>query len=424
MLAVLWLLLLHSLPSNAQNILNQQWDGNYNLGYWGGTTGGQIPNLGGSTFYWGYGGGVISNTIAINQALQEEGVQVEGYSYVWNVKNGNANEYTNQPGIDDFDITVDVYKADGTLYQSYTYDYGYSHDWTSHSGSETFPDQFLDPAFFGNMVVSAEGNDTGYWAGHYGPEFSAGDSSITLTYSSNPCYGNPLYDPACDGYAEAMAQLILEQQELALASVPEPEIQEVVYEEQIQNTTTQENFSEPVDVYSAEVIRDQSDDTREKVDPIGIALDAAGDDVSFVLNNIIGESNGLEINQTQSALGMDNAQAQGQSSSSSNQDDSEDRQTQGQKLKKAAKERAAGLQQEIVEADGIDEQLAQQQEMLAMMNYVPGFDTYKIALAGGVYPDVAFYAPTTIPDSKSGARNNFAQQLLHQQMVDMQYEER
>jgi len=420
---VFWLLLLQSF-SKAQNILNQQWNGTYNLGYWGGTTGGQIPNLGGSTFYWGYGGGIISNTIAINEALQEEGVQVEGYSYVWKVKNGNANEYTNQPGIDDFIVTVDVYKADGTLYQSYTYDYGYSHDWTSHTGSETFPDQYLDPGFFGNMVVSAEGNDTGYWAGHYGPEFAAGESSITLTYSSNPCYGNPLYDPACDGYAEAIAQSILQQQAAELASVPEPEIQEVVYEEPIQNTTTQQGLSEPIDVYSAEVAGDQSDDTREKVDPIGIALKAAGDDVSFVLNNIIGESNGLEINQTQSSLGLGNAQAQSQSSSSSSQNDSEERQTQGQKLKEAAKERAAGLQEQIVESEEMDEQQAAQAEMLAMMNYVPGFDAYKFTIAGGTYPDVAFYAPTTVPDSPNGKRNNFAQQLLHQQMVDMQYEER
>ena len=274
------------------------------------------------------------------------------------------------------------------------------------------------------MVVSAEGNDTGYWAGHYGPEFAAGESSITLTYSSNPCYGNPLYDPACDGYAEAIAQSILQQQAAELASVPEPEIQEVVYEEPIQNTTTQQGLSEPVDVYSAEVAGDQSDDTREKVDPIGIALKAAGDDVSFVLNNIIGESNGLEINQTQSSLGLGNAQAQSQSSSSSSQNDSEERQTQGQKLKEAAKERAAGLQEQIVESEEMDEQQAAQAEMLAMMNYVPGFDAYKFTIAGGTYPDVAFYAPTTVPDSPNGKRNNFAQQLLHQQMVDMQYEER
>ena len=198
----------YSKADQTGNILNNTWSGNYGFGYWGGTSGGQIPNLGGSTFYWGYGGGVLSNTIAINNALQEEGVQVEGYSYVWKIKNGNANEYTNQPGIDPMEITVEVYKANGDLYQTYVYDYGYSHDWTAHSGSETFPDQFLDPAFFGNITVKAEGDDSGYWAGWYGPEFNTAQSSLTLTYSSNPCYGNPLYDPACDGYAEAVADFI------------------------------------------------------------------------------------------------------------------------------------------------------------------------------------------------------------------------
>ena len=69
----------------------------------------------------------------------------------------------------------------------------------------------------------------------------------------------------------------------------------------------------------------------------------------------------------------------------------------------------------------MDEQQAAQAEMLAMMNYVPGFDSYKVALAGGTYPDVPFYPPSSVPDSRLGVRNNLAQQLLHQEMVDMQY---
>ena len=56
-----------------------------------------------------------------------------------------------------------------------------------------------------------------------------------------------------------------------------------------------------------------------------------------------------------------------------------------------------------------------------MMNYVIGFDSYKFALPSITYEDVAFYAPSTIPDSPSGKRNNLAQQLLHQKLVDMQY---
>ncbi len=363
MLVVFWLLLLQSLPSNA-NSLNSTWSGNYNTGYWGGLEGGEVPNMipNGSGFVWGYGGGIISNTIAINQAIQDEGVQVEGYSYVWRVKNANTNLYELQGDVDPFSITVDVYKEDGTLYTSYVYDYTQFQGWTTHEGSETFPDQFLDPAFFGNMTISAEGNDAGYWAGHWGPEFDTSQSSLTLTYSSNPCYNNPLYDPACTGYAEAIAQLILEQQELAITSIPE---QEIFYEEPIQNITSNE-----------------------------------------------------------SSMGMENTQSQSQSNSSPDQDNTEEKETKGKKLKEAAKKIAAKLQEQIVESENMTEQQLAQAEMLAMINYVPAFDLYKMTLAGGTYPDVVFYPTTTVPDSPNGKRNNFAQQLLHQQMVDMQYEER
>ncbi len=363
MLVVFWLLLLQSLPSNA-NSLNSTWSGNYNTGYWGGLEGGEVPNMipNGSGFVWGYGGGIISNTIAINQAIQDEGVQVEGYSYVWRVKNANTNLYELQGDVDPFSITVDVYKEDGTLYTSYVYDYTQFQGWTTHEGSETFPDQFLDPAFFGNMTISAEGNDAGYWAGHWGPEFDTSQSSLILTYSSNPCYNNPLYDPACSGYAEAIAQLILEQQELAITSIPE---QEIFYEEPIQNITSNE-----------------------------------------------------------SSMGMENTQSQSQSNSSPDQDNTEEKETKGKKLKEAAKKIAAKLQEQIVESENMTEQQLAQAEMLAMINYVPAFDLYKMTLAGGTYPDVVFYPTTTVPDSPNGKRNNFAQQLLHQQMVNMQYEER
>ena len=441
-MALLWLLLLQSLHSEADttgNILSgTSWTGCGTTGenIWGGTSGGgNSPHCGSSQIIWGYGGGIINKTVAINEALQEVGIQVDGYSYVWELKNANANDTSpNQMSKQDpLIVSVDIYKANGDLYQSYEYDYSYYiTDWTTFSGSETFSDQYLDPAFFGNLNLSVTGDDRGYWAGYWGPEFR--NPSVTLTYSSNPCYPDPLYDPQCSGYAEAYALKMLEEQMAAIETTPEPVIQEQSYEEPItvQDTSiqnSQANPTEQVTISNAAEPKDKSDDTREEVDPIGIALNAAAADAAFILNNIVngelgGISSALENNQNQTSMGVGNAQTQGQGSSSSNQNDSEERETQGQKLKRAAKERAAGLQKEIVESDDIDEQQAQQQEMLAMMNYVPGFDAYKIALAGGTYPDVAFYAPTTIPDSKEGARNNFAQQLLHQQMVDMQYEER
>jgi len=46
---------------------------------------------------------------------------------------------------------------------------------------------------------------------------------------------------------------------------------------------------------------------------------------------------------------------------------------------------------------------------------------YAASMAGGVYNDTVVLADAKLPDSKNGLRNGFAQQLLHQQMIDMQY---
>ena len=201
--------------SNTTDLLDpsaQNWTGNYGTGYWGGSQNpagvgnesipNRIPNDSG--FIWGGADEIISTTIAINTALTQAGIQVNGFSYKWRVKNGNANIYAQQPGIDDFEITVDILDAQGNVYATYSYDYGYSHNWTTHSGSETFADPFLPPSYFSDVNIYAQGSDSANWAGRYGPEFNVAQSEFTLTFSANPCHNNPLYDPQCQGYAVAL----------------------------------------------------------------------------------------------------------------------------------------------------------------------------------------------------------------------------
>ena len=189
----------------------QNWTGNYGTGYWGGsrvpnTTNPSLPNRlpNDSGFIWGGSNEIISTTIAINTALQQAGIQVNGFTYKWRVKNGNANIYTQQPGIDDFEITVEILDSNGNTYQTYVYDYSHSHNWTTHSGSETFPDQFLPPTYFSDINILAQGSDSASWSGRYGPEFNVAQSEFKLTFSTNPCTNNPLYDPQCQGYATAL----------------------------------------------------------------------------------------------------------------------------------------------------------------------------------------------------------------------------
>ena len=187
-----------------------KWSGTYGTGWWGGSQQvgppGSDPNkLPSNTgFIWGGNANILGTTIAINQALQAAGVQVNGFEYEWKVKNGNANIFGNQPGIDDFVIEVEIYDAQGNVYATYQYDYSYSHNWTTHSGQELFTDPFLPPSYFDRVEITAQGSDSANWQGWYGPEFNVQDSSFSVIFSANPCHNNPLYDPQCQGYANAL----------------------------------------------------------------------------------------------------------------------------------------------------------------------------------------------------------------------------
>ena len=209
-----------SFSSNAQttgDLLDpsaQNWSGTYGTGYWGqgrcssfnctngSTDPNRIPNDSG--FIWSSGNNIISTTIAINTALHQAGIQVNGFNYKWRVKNGNANLFGNQPGVDDFAITVDILDSNGNVYQTYVYDYSHSHNWSNHTGQELFANNFLPPSYFSDINISAQGSDSANWPGWYGPEFNVRDSEFNLMFSANPCHGNALYDPQCPGYVTAL----------------------------------------------------------------------------------------------------------------------------------------------------------------------------------------------------------------------------
>ena len=165
------------------------------------------------TYYWSGTEQTITNTIAISQALQAAGIQVDGYSYKWIFKNGNANWFSGQGRVDPLEVVVNVYDSNGNLYKSYTYDYGTQFsNWKTHTGTELFGALGLDPTWFGNLEVLITAKDIEGWAGYYGPEFRWEQSELVLNYSQNLCYNNPLYDPQCPGYAAAYAQQLYNQQ--------------------------------------------------------------------------------------------------------------------------------------------------------------------------------------------------------------------
>jgi len=172
---------------------------------WAGTSGGPDPSWNGYTARWSYGMRTLTWTTAINQALQESGLQIDGYQYEWVVKNYNANYGSSQPGTtpDHLIITLNIYNTDNEVVHTKRFDYSYSiSNWTSFTGVE-YLDQSLATANLSDLEISAYGDDHGNWSGHYGPEFDVSASSVNLIYSyapKDPCDSIPVTDPACPNY--------------------------------------------------------------------------------------------------------------------------------------------------------------------------------------------------------------------------------
>jgi hypothetical protein len=66
-------------------------------------------------------------------------------------------------------------------------------------------------------------------------------------------------------------------------------------------------------------------------------------------------------------------------------------------------------------------QASQQAALQALVNTVNLTQYYSVAIVGGTYKETVQINDSEIPYSKRGLRNGLAQQLLHTQMVDMQY---
>lgn len=94
-----------------------------------------------------------------------------------------------------------------------------------------------------------------------------------------------------------------------------------------------------------------------------------------------------------------------------------------EKLKEIVTQRAMLLAERISEAASIEEQQRLQAQVAALINFVPGFIMYgRYTVPGGdLYEPNIIYANRVLPENQRGLRNGLAQQLLHERMVEMQY---
>ena len=487
-----------SKAETSQNLIDPQaWDG----ATYGTDPGGCCASISGSgamidntteTIMFSYGRDVLAQTIAINQALASSGISVDGYQYEWTYrligKHGTNNYY--QVHNDTLQFIVTVKDANGNQVERYVYDrsgavgqtIAGSQNWQTESGTELFQQSYQDPQ---NIQLQIIGADGGYWQGYYGPEVK--DIALRLIYTADPCSGNPLFDPSCKGYAEALAKMLYDQNCAAnpVYDTGCPGYQQAYFNQQCtadalyssacpgyttayynQQCTLDPFYDNQCPGYAQAVIATYvNTDTDEEeavatvteevtmvyVDPIASLTtvsstgDAVVDSVISAPVTVVSSTEQVTSNEPESESISDSSAdveeqmgdggGEDSGGSEAGSDEKEDNATGGNsksksssdsrrdKMKKAMTEKAMALADDMSKAATVEAQKAVQAQVLAVMSYVPGFGSYGGTIGGGSYSDAQMYAPTTVPESKRGLRNGLAQQLLHTKIVDSQYKE-
>lgn len=391
----------------------------------------------------------FSVSIGVQQALSQQGIILNGIDYGFDYRIGSDptegrcfNWFLGwctdwrQVVTQDTHISggTKITDADGNVVVNQNQYWSSTTGWTSYSNTLTIPDDGLPYKEIGTLhfdyVLHDDVNLSNIWA--------------DAVWIYDPCYLDPLSSVTCPGYAAAYAAQQLE--EMTTQQTEEPIIEVTPTQTSSQSTAGNQPSAatggnpEPTQEVAVQETVDTREDKKDSKSNLALArsLDAANNfDVSSVSGaptadagldvaaaaeqQVIGGSLDASMDQTISGLG---GLPSNNTTSEQNQQTSqtrEERQERREKLKELTESRANEIAEENAEAESMDEQAQQQMEQLALMNFVPGFDTYGISLNGGVYPDVAFYKPTTVPESKRGLRNGLAQQLLHEQMIEMQY---
>lgn len=161
----------------------------------------------GNVINFSYGSTYVYQQQNISNLLPStSGLQVTGYNFGFNAKNGNGwdDGRTDQlTALVRFWDTTGGRGANNLLYGN-SYNLNYKFNWTNFNFSENFTSP-LNASSIGQVQYGFIGKDNNGWAGPYGPEIY--NISFSLKYTVDPCSVNVLSSPSCPGYLSAINSL-------------------------------------------------------------------------------------------------------------------------------------------------------------------------------------------------------------------------
>jgi len=95
-----------------------------------------------------------------------------------------------------------------------------------------------------------------------------------------------------------------------------------------------------------------------------------------------------------------------------------------EKMREIIGNKLKNLAVEMGEAASLEEQQKLQSLILALLNFNAGFNTYntQLLIDGVFYEDKGIYLDKDIPDNQRGLRNGLANEILHNKLMDLQWQ--
>jgi len=95
-----------------------------------------------------------------------------------------------------------------------------------------------------------------------------------------------------------------------------------------------------------------------------------------------------------------------------------------EKMREIIGNKLKNLAVEMGEAASLEEQQKLQSLILALLNFNAGFDSYntQLLIDGVFYKDKGIYLDKDIPDNQRGLRNGLANEILHNKLMDLQWQ--
>ena len=255
------------------------------------------------------------------------------------------------------------------------------------------------------------------------------------------CALDPLYDYGCDGWSDAYideyveedVQEVWETDEETIESVfvlEEPEVFQVIEIESLDDytlisTTIEEAIPEMEDLFEdiaqEELIEEIEAELEEFLEP-EVEEEPLEEPIEEELDESEPEEEAIQEEQTEEEPKQEEiVEAKVEEPKLVK---AKKKASKKEKMREIISNKLQNLATEMGEAASLEEQQKLQSLILALLNFNAGFNTYntQLLIDGVFYKDKGIYLDKDIPDNQRGLRNGLANEILHNKLMDLQWQ--